>query len=279
MPMKSYLIGLIGSGIEPSLSPALHEIEAAHLGLRYVYRLLDTDVLDGDVGELLRTVRRLGYDGLNITHPFKQTVIEHLDELSEDAGRLGAVNTVEFDDERTIGHNTDWTGFAASFAQGLPDAPTRRIVQLGAGGAGAAVAFALLTLGAGRLTIVDADPPRARELVRRLGDDRADHATPAELPGVLAEADGLVNASPVGMAQHPGTPLPRDLLRRQLWVADIVYRPLETELLRQARGLGCRTLDGGGMAVLQAAHALQLFTGCTPDTGRMLAHLKELAHG
>ena len=278
--MKSYLIGLIGSGIEPSLSPALHEAEAAHLGLRYVYRLLDTDVLDEDVGDLLQKVRRLGYDGLNITHPCKQTVIEHLDDLSEDAAKLGAVNTVVLETGgRAIGHNTDWTGFAASFAQGLPDAPRYRIVQLGAGGAGAAVAYALLTLGTGRLTIVDADPPRAEELVQRLGDGRAQHATPADLPRLLAEADGLVNASPVGMAQHPGTPLAPELLNKHLWAADIVYRPLETELLRQARALGCRTLDGGGMAVLQAAHAFELFTGCTPDTGRMLAHLKELAHG
>lgn len=277
--MKSYLIGLIGSGIEPSLSPALHEAEAAHLGLRYVYRLLDTDVLDGEVGELLRTVRRFGYDGLNITHPCKQTVIEHLDDLSEDAVKLGAVNTVVFTDGRTVGHNTDWTGFASSFAQGLPDAPLHRIVQLGAGGAGAAVAYGLLNLGAGRLAIVDADPQRAEVLVNRLGDERAHRATPGELPGLLASADGLVNASPVGMAQHPGLPLPGELLRPQLWVSDIVYRPLETELLRRARMLGCRTLDGGGMAVLQAAHALQLFTGRTPDTGRMLAHLKELADG
>jgi shikimate dehydrogenase len=275
MPMKSYLIGLVGSGIEPSLSPALHEAEAAHLGLHYVYRLLDTDVLGEDVGELLRMVRRLGYDGLNITHPCKQTVIEH----SEDAIKLGAVNSVVFSDGWAIGHNTDWTGFAAAFAQGLPDAPTHRIVQLGAGGAGAAVAYALLTLGADCLTVVDAVPRRAEELVNRLGDERAHHATPAELPDLLATADGLVNASPIGMAQHPGMPLPGDLLRPHLWVSDIVYRPLETELLIQARALGCRTLDGGGMAVLQAAHALQLFTGRTPDPTRMLAHLKELAHG
>lgn len=277
--MKSYLIGLVGSGIEPSLSPALHEAEAAHLGLHYVYRLLDTDVLGDDMGELLRMVRRLGYDGLNITHPCKQTVIEHLDDLSGDARKLGAVNTVVFEAGRAIGHNTDWTGFAAAFAQGLPDAPTHRIVQLGAGGAGAAVAYALLSLGVGRLTIVDAEPQRAEELAQRLGDQRAHLATAGQLSDVLAKADGLVNASPVGMAQHPGIPLSGDLLRRQLWVADIVYRPLETELLRQARAVGCRTLDGGGMAVLQAAHALELFTGCTPDTGRMLAHLKELAHG
>ncbi|TCC28935.1 shikimate dehydrogenase [Kribbella speibonae] len=277
--MKSYLIGLIGSGIEPSLSPDLHEAEAAHLGLRYVYRLLDTDLLGEDLGELLRTVRRYGYDGLNITHPCKQAVIEHLDELSDDAAKLGAVNTVVFADGRTIGHNTDGTGFATSFRQGLPDAPMHEIVQLGAGGAGAAVAYALLTLGAGRLAIVDPDPARAAELVDRLDDRRVHHALPVELPELLATADGLVNASPVGMAQHPGLPLPRDLLRPQLWVADIVYRPLETELLRHARGLGCRTLDGGGMVVLQAARGLQLFSGCSPDTDRMLAHFKELTHG
>ncbi len=277
--MKSYLIGLVGSGIEPSLSPALHEAEAAHLGLHYVYRLLDTDVLGEDMGEVLRTVRRHGYDGLNVTHPCKQTVIEHLDELSEDAVRLGAVNTVVLSNGRSVGHNTDWTGFAAAFAQGLPGAPTHRVVQLGAGGAGAAVAYALLTIGADCLTIVDAAPQRAEELVHRLGDERAHHATPAELPDLLAAADGMVNASPIGMAQHPGMPLPGELLRPHLWVSDIVYRPLETELLRRARALGSRTLDGGGMAVLQAAHALELFTGRTPDTGRMLAHLKELAHG
>ncbi|MGW4967515.1 shikimate dehydrogenase, partial [Nonomuraea sp. NPDC004186] len=145
--MASFLTGLVGSGIGPSLSPPLHEREAVHHGLHYVYRLLDTDVLGLDVGELVRTARRFGYDGLNITHPCKQSVIPHLDDLSPDARMLGAVNTVVFDGERAIGHNTDWTGFAESFARGLPDAPTRRIVQLGAGGAGAAVGHALLTLG------------------------------------------------------------------------------------------------------------------------------------
>ncbi|MEV4159113.1 shikimate dehydrogenase [Nonomuraea dietziae] len=278
--MTSYLTGLIGSGIGPSLSPPLHEREAAHHGLSYVYRLLDTDVLGQDVGELLRTARRFGYDGLNITHPCKQAVIPHLDELSEDARMLGAVNTVVFDGERAIGHNTDWTGFAESFARGLPDAPTRRVVQLGAGGAGAAVAHALLTMGADTLTVVDADPARATalaaELEARFGTGRARPAVQADLPELLAGADGLAHATPTGMARHPGLPLPASLLRPGLWVADIVYRPLETELLRQARALGCRTLDGGGMVVFQAAHAFRLFTGRVPDTERMLTHLTDL---
>ena len=281
--MTSHLVGLIGAGVGPSLSPPLHEREADLHGLRYLYRLIDIADLGLDAeaaGDLVRAARQLGYTGLNITHPCKQTVIKHLDELSPDAAMLGAVNTVVFDGDRAIGHNTDWTGFARSFTRGLPGASTRRIVQLGAGGAGAAVAHALLTLGADRITLVDVQPDRAAslaaELADRFGAGRAGAATATELAGLLPDADGLVNVTPTGMAAHPGLPLPADLLHPALWVADVVYRPLETELLRHARALGCRTLDGGGMVVFQAAHAFQLFTGCEPDTERMLAHLTDL---
>ncbi|MFD4692011.1 shikimate dehydrogenase [Streptomyces sp. NPDC058463] len=283
-PHSSYLLGLIGSGIGPSLSYALHEREADHHGLRLLYRPLDLDQLSlgaDDVGELVRTAGRLGYNGLNITYPGKQTVIPHLDGLSEDAKALGAVNTVVFDaDGRARGHNTDWSGFAQSFTQGLGDAPTRQVVQLGAGGAGAAVAHAMLTLGAGQLTLVDTDPGRASALATRLtarfGPDRAAAAPRERLAEILAVADGLVHATPTGMAHHPGLPFPAELLHPELWIADVVYRPLDTELLREARALGCRTLDGGGMAVHQAAHAFRLFTGYEPDPDRMLAHMATL---
>ncbi|CAM5259776.1 Shikimate dehydrogenase OS=Streptomyces tendae OX=1932 GN=F3L20_10385 PE=4 SV=1 [Streptomyces tendae] len=285
MAKDSYLVGLIGSGIGPSLSPALHEREADRQGLRYLYRLIDIDTLGVPpeaVGDLLRAARDLGFDGLNITHPCKQHVIGHLDALAPQAEALGAVNTVVFDDDgRAIGHNTDVTGFAASFARELPDAPLQRIVQLGAGGAGAAVAHATLNLGAGRVTVVDAMPDRAADLAaslnRRFGDGRATHAAADRLPGLLAAADGVVHATPTGMAAHPGLPLPAELLRSGLWVAEVVYRPLETELLRAARALGCTTLDGGGMAVFQAADAFQLFTGREPDAARMLADITDLA--
>ncbi|KAB2352519.1 shikimate dehydrogenase [Actinomadura rudentiformis] len=231
-------------------------------------------------GDLVRSARRLGYTGLNITHPCKQTVIPHLDELSPEAARLGAVNTVTFDGDRAIGHNTDWTGFAESFARGLPDARTRRIVQLGAGGAGAAVAHALLTLGAGQISLIDVHPSRAQalsaELQRRFSHARAHAGDAADLKELLREADGLVNATPTGMVAHPGTPVPAELLHPGLWVADIIYRPMRTELLAHAADLGCRTLNGGGMVVFQAAHAFRLFTGLTPDPERMLAHLATL---
>ncbi|MGK9462496.1 shikimate dehydrogenase [Streptomyces sp. G6] len=285
MAKDSYLVGLIGSGIGPSLSPALHQREAGRQGLRYLYRLIDIDGLGVPpeaVGDLLRAARDLGFDGLNITHPCKQLVIEHLDALAPPAEALGAVNTVVFDDTgRATGHNTDVTGFAASFARGLPDAPLERVVQLGAGGAGAAVAHATLTLGAGQVTVVDALPDRAAALAAQLeghfGEGRAAHATPDRLPALLTTADGIVHATPTGMAAHPGLPLPAALLHPGLWVAEVVYRPLETELLRTARALGCATLDGGGMAVFQAADAFRLFTGREPDAVRMLADIADLA--
>ncbi|MFD7605718.1 shikimate dehydrogenase [Streptomyces mirabilis] len=282
--MDTYLVGLIGSGIGPSLSPALHEREADRQGLRYLYRLIDIDVLGVGpeaVGDLVRAARDLGFDGLNITHPCKQLVIDHLDELAPQAVALGAVNTVVFEGGRAIGHNTDVTGFAASFARGLPDVPLERVVQLGAGGAGAAVAHAVLTLGAGHVTVVDAMPDRAADLAaglnRHFGAGRVAAATPDALGGLLARADGVVHATPTGMAAHPGLPFPAELLHPGLWVAEVVYRPLETELLRTARAVGCATLDGGGMAVFQAVDAFRLFTGRDPDAVRMLADISELA--
>ncbi len=279
----SFLVGLVGSGIGPSLTPALHEREADELGIRYLYRRLDLADLDRPataIGEILAAARLAGYDGLNITHPCKQLVLDHLDELSPDAAALGAVNTVVLRGGRAVGHNTDWSGFARSFDRGLPDAPLTSVVLLGAGGAGAAVAHALLTLGTGRLTILDVDQWRARGLATalcdRFGPGRAIGGAADDVAAVLATADGLVHATPTGMAAHPGLPLPVGLLRPDLWVADIVYRPLETALVRAARERGCRVLDGGGMAVFQAVDAFKLFTGVEPDADRMLAHFGTL---
>ena len=280
---RSYLTGLMGSGIGPSLSPALHQREADRHRIRLVYRTLDIDGRGEParaVADLMRAARTLRFDGLNVTHPCKQLVIEHLDALSPTAAALGAVNTVVLDGNRAVGHNTDAAGFANSFARDLPGARMDRVVQLGAGGAGAAVAHALLTLGTGVLRILDTDPARAGQLAdalaRRFGPGRVQALTTDLLPAALDGADGLVHATPVGMAAHPGIPLPAGLLHRGMWVADIVYRPLETELLRTARALGCRTLGGGGMVVFQAADAFHLFTGRTPHTELMLADLAEL---
>jgi shikimate dehydrogenase len=282
----SYLIGLIGSGIGPSLSPPLHEREADELGLRYIYRRWDLDVLAkpaAAVGELLAAARTAAYDGFNITHPCKQVIIEHLDELSPAAVALGAVNTVVFAGGRAIGHNTDLSGFARSFSRGLPDAAVDRVVLLGAGGAGAAVAHAMLTLGTGVLRVLDVDPHRSEALAEslraRFGADRAEAGRMDAVAEALTWADGFVHATPTGMAAHPGLPVPAESLRPELWVVDVVYRPLETELVVAARANGCRVLDGGGMAVFQAVDSFRLFTGVEPDAERMLRHFAELSGG
>ena len=276
----SILVGLIGNGIQASRTPALHEREGAAQGLAYVYRLIDVEALGLDalaLPELVTGARRLGFTGLNITYPFKQAVIPLLEALSPEAQQIGAVNTVVFAaDGRAIGHNTDWSGFANSFERDLADAPRRRVTLVGAGGAGAAVGHAMLTLGVGELAIVDIDTARARNLAASLGAHfGAGRAVIGDVKAIDT-ADGLVNATPVGMAKHPGMPVPRESLRRELWVADVVYFPLETELLCAARALGCRTLSGGGMAVLQAAEAFRLFTGRKADVARMIAHFDSM---
>ncbi len=156
----------------------------------------------------------------------------------------------------------------------------RRVVQMGAGGAGAAVAHALLAEGVEHLSIFDLDTTRAQDLVdnlsQRFGPGRAQVG--GHLENAMAEADGVVNTTPMGMAKLPGTPVPAALLRAELWVAEIVYFPLETALLRDARALGCRTLDGGNMAVFQAVKAFELFSGEAPDAQRMLAHFQAMNH-
>lgn len=284
MSTPSFLVGLIGQGIQASLTPAMHEQEGDAQGLRYMYKNLDLapmGVGPEALPELLLAAQRLGFAGLNITHPCKQLVIPLLDQLSPDARALGAVNTVVLRDGKRHGENTDWWGFAEAFRRNMAGAALERAVQLGAGGAGAAVAHALLTLGVQRLAIQDVDAGRASALADalcgRFGAGRAVACT--DLAAAVAEADGLVHCTPTGMAAHPGLPLPEALLHPRLWVADIVYFPLETELLRVARALGCRTLNGGPMAVFQAVEAFRLFTGIAPDGERMLRHFAALVGG
>ncbi|WP_223480587.1 MULTISPECIES: shikimate dehydrogenase [unclassified Pseudomonas] len=278
---NAVLAGLIGAGIQASRTPALHEHEGDAQGVRYLYRLIDLDQLKLDssaLPDLLMAAERMNFTGLNITFPCKQSIIPLLDELSPEARGIGAVNTVVLKDGRRIGHNTDCLGFAEGFRRGLQGVALERVVQMGAGGAGAAVAHALLSEGVQRLSIFDVEISRAQSLADNLnqhfGAGRA--VAGHDLPNTLAQADGLVNTTPMGMKKLPGMPVPVELLRPQLWVAEIVYFPLETELLRNARALGCRTLDGGNMAVFQAVKAFELFSGVVPDAQRMLAHFQSM---
>lgn len=267
--------GLIGAGIQASRSPVMHVREARALGLDLVYDLFDLDRIDGGIAALapiLAQVREQGYLGVNITHPVKQAILGLLDDCSGDVRALGACNTVVFRDGRSMGHNTDWIGFAENFRRGLPGASLDTVVQLGAGGAGSAVTYALLQLGARPILVHDLDSLRVAAFAERFNNLAGRELVFAAraLERDVAGAAGIVNCTPVGMEKHPGTPLPAQWLRSDLWMADIVYVPLRTQLLLQAEAMGCRTLAGGGMAVFQAAEAFRLFTGVAADAERML---------
>lgn len=266
--------GLVGRGIQGSRSPAMHTREAQALGLNLSYELFDLDAAPWNgaaLADVIDHAEAQGLAGVNVTYPFKQDVIPLLTNLSPEAERLGAVNTVVFARGRRTGHNTDCFGFGESLRRGLPDVSLEVVLQVGAGGAGAAVAYALLSLGARTVLLHDLDLDRASDLTAKMSGLFPDRTV--EVVGSLAEpariATGFVNASPMGMAKYPGAPIPPGLLRQELWVADVVYVPLQTELLTQAQARGCRTLDGGGMAVFQAAEAFRHFTGRQPDADRM----------
>nr|WP_228027152.1 shikimate dehydrogenase [Rubrivivax pictus] len=275
------LLGLIGSGIQRSLTPAMQEAEAAAQGLRAHYQLIDLDQAGVGVDALpglIQAAKVMGYAGLNITYPCKQAVIPLLDGLSDEARAMGAVNTVVFHGGQAIGHNTDGSGWAWGFTRALPDADLSRVVLLGTGGAGSAIAHAVLGLGASRLMLVDTDGARAQALADSLnalyGAGRVSAGT--EAAAVVPGATGLVHATPTGMAKLPGLPLDAALLRPGLWVAEVVYFPLETALLQAARAAGCPVSDGGGMAVGQAVGAFELFTGRAADEARMRAHFLDM---
>jgi shikimate dehydrogenase len=281
---RKLLVGLIGAGIQGSRSPALQEEEARHHGLRLHYQLIDLAAADAGpaaLPEVMRAIRLMNFAGVNVTFPCKQAVIPLLDSLSAEARAIGAVNTVVREGDRLVGHNTDAAGWSWGFRRALPNADLSRVVLLGAGGAGAAVGYAVLGLGAAELSIFDVDPSRAAALAAKLRAGFSDRSiSPASsLEAAMRTASGLIHCTPTGMAGHSGMPLDERLLRPALWVSEIVYVPLETELLKAARRAGCATADGGHMNVGQAIRGFKLFSGLEADAARMDAHFRRLAAG
>ncbi|MFT6675546.1 MAG: shikimate dehydrogenase [Sulfitobacter sp.] len=262
-------VGLIGKGISLSRTPAMHVAEGTALGLSYTYDLIDPDRIKAGpppLAEILDILESAGFAGCNVTFPFKKDAMAFLDSLSDPARKVGAVNTIVFNNGRREGHNTDYWGFGEGLRRGLPEAIMDTVLLLGAGGAGGAVAHALKDAGVRNLLILDRSPEAATALADAVG---ARAVSDPEAAAVLA--DGIVNTTPMGMAKLPGTAIDTALLEPRHWVSDIVYFPRETALLRAARKIGCRCLDGSGMAVFQAVRAFRFFTGINPDPARMRA--------
>lgn len=290
IPAESFLVGLIGSGITASLTPPMHEYAADQLGIRYLYRPLDTDALGPQAqaytakspGPLLEWGLKLGYNAFNITYPYKQSILAYLGSITETAQRLGSVNTVVLREGRTEGHNTDVSGYRTALQAGLAPSPgdIHTVTQLGVGGAGSATADALLSLGTQVLYLYDTDSARSQAKAQELNKHYPTATVRAlgaeELRQAIASSQGLVNATPIGMHHHPGSPLPLDMLHSSLWVSDVIYLPQETALIRQAHRLGCTVLPGGLMAVGQAVDAFELITGYRPDIESILPYFTEL---
>ena len=277
-----YRVALVGHGIGPSLTPAMHEREARLLGLGYTYDTVDLiDDPDIDLGEELDRLEGAGYAAVNVTHPFKREVLAHVDDRSDMVDRIGSANLVLLGPGHRCAHNTDCTGFRGGLEAFLGDHPRGRVLQVGAGGAGLATAYSLLTMGFEEVVVHDLVPAAAEELVDRfsnLGPGRI-RASGGDIGRWLtgsSAAEGVVHVTPMGMAQHPGVAFEPELMVPTSWLAEVVYRPLETELVRRARAHGVRVLDGGAMAVGQAADSLRLITDREPDRGRMHRHFHEL---
>ena len=275
MTKRRMLVGLIGANIQGSMSPALFADAFAAAGIDGYYHLLDADRLsEPRLPRLLDAVKTAGFAGVNVTYPFKQDIIALLDTVDPEAAQVGAVNTVSIaPDGRTTGYNFDRRGWRNSFIEVLgPDsAKGKSVVQVGAGGAGRAVAFALMDLGVVDLIIHDLDAARANalkaELASHYGASRCRIASGLERD--IADADGIVNATQVGMRGFPGCPVPIATIKASHWAADVIYTPMQTAFLSTAAAKGARVLNGGGMCVHQAVAAFQCLTGVTPDVARL----------
>jgi shikimate dehydrogenase len=266
---KSFLTGLIGAPIAHSAAPAMHEQAAHDLGLRCHYQLIEVaGAKPEELRVLLDGVRGLGFAGVNVTFPYKEAVVALLDELSPDTAAMGAVNTVVVRDNRLIGHNTDTTGFARAAAGLVADGGQGSVALIGAGGAGKAIAFALVNLGIVELRIFDADRAKADHLALLLRP-RGRALVVDSVEDAVRGAIGLVNATPVGMLPSRESPVPEALLHHGLWVADAVYYPLWTPLLTAAKAKGARVMTGRELAIYQAADAFELFTGLAASTAVM----------
>jgi shikimate dehydrogenase len=259
---------LIGAPIAHSASPAMHEQAADALGVRCHYHLIEVAGADREaLRGLLDGVRHLGFAGVNVTFPYKEAVVELLDEMSPGAAAVGAVNAVVVSDNRLIGHNTDTSGFARA-AKGLVTDSPGIVAVVGAGGVGKAIAVALAGLGVSEIRIFDTDRVKARDFAARL-QTKGKVVVADSIADALRGAVGLVNATPVGMLPNLGTPVPDALLHDGLWVADAVYSPLWTPLLTAAKARGARIMTGRELAIYQAADAFELFTGLTPSVIEM----------
>ncbi|MBC7105034.1 MAG: shikimate dehydrogenase [Firmicutes bacterium] len=278
------ICGIIGDPVEHSLSPVMHNAAFHARGINYVY--VAFRVPAPLLGAAVAAIRNLNLVGVNVTIPHKETVAAHLDEVSEEARLMGAVNTVVRRGDRLIGHNTDGEGFLRALRAAGFDPAHRSVLLLGAGGAARAVAVALARAGAASISVANRTPARAERLARWLAEGLGAAARAVPWPGengapagrqALAGADLVVHATPLGTFPdaQAGPDLAYECLRPGQVAFDLVYNPAETAFLARARAAGARTVSGLEMLVHQGSLAFELWTDQSPPLDTMRAALRE----
>jgi shikimate dehydrogenase len=267
-------VALIGNGISKSLTPAMHLHEARAQGIPYQYDLIDTSTIQFEnqsIHALMSYAREHGYSGLNITFPFKRAVLETLDDIDPIARDLNAVNTVSISSEGIHGLNTDYVGYLFALKRGYPGQTSDRVLLVGAGGAGCAVCLALIDYGIHDIVVYDHDSDAAQRVVAHISSIRpnARICIAETLDPPKMDIQGIVNATPMGMAKFPGAAVDLSCFQSVTWVSDIVYFPLETAFLAQARSCGLSTMNGSAMAVGQAIKSFEIFSKYPADPDRM----------
>jgi len=257
-------LGLIGKAIQRSNMPLLQRLAGERTGRPVDYALLD--IADGDPARFDATFRACadgGFRGVNVTHPFKERAASRVSIEDPLVRAIGAVNTVTFDGGGPRGRNTDYTGFLRAWRWRFGERPAGTVAVIGAGGVGRAIAFALTALGAPEIRLCDLDGDKARSLAAGLRAARPAIAIAVcgDAEAAVAGADGIVNATPVGMHYKPGCPVDDAALGGQRWAFDAVYTPEDTALLRAARGREIEVFSGFGLFLAQGADAFEIFTG------------------
>ncbi len=260
-------------------NPTQYVMERAFARANLEWRYCSFEVPPERLADAIRGARAMGFRGGNLTMPHKVAIIPYLDDLTEAARLMGAVNCWKRqDDDRLLGDNTDGKGFLQSLRT-LVDPAGKRFVVLGAGGAARAIAVELGLAGAAEIVVVNRHAERGHELTALINDKVHAPArfVPWDADFQMPEGiDALINATSIGLGDPQArVPLAMGTLRRGLIVADVIFNPLETRLLREAKAQECRTLDGLGMLVNQAAVAFRIWTGLEPDSGLMRDAVEE----
>lgn len=262
---KTQLCGLFGHPVKHTASPDMHNSAFEHLNLNYRYMAFD--IKPNDVQAAIKSLPALGIAGINVTVPHKQAVCPHLDEISQEAKLIGAVNTVQIKGDKLIGYNTDAYGFTESLkTEGKTEIKNKTMCLFGAGGAGLAVAFGSALEGLKTIYIRELNEEQAINLIKRLNHNFPELKTvyiqdPTDINNAVADSDFLVNATPLGLKDSDPLIVDADALHQNLIVYDLVYNPKETKLLKAASEKGSTAVSGMGMLLLQGAKAFEIWTG------------------